>query len=110
MSVSKDWVPEEAIANLTLRRALQDKEDATKLAAELFKEALPVSVMAMTHLAIHSPTEAIRFQASKYVIDRSMGPVTSQIKPVDERPAWEKLFETVTVEVDAISGSPSTEA
>jgi len=99
--MSQEWVPEDAIEKLTLARALQQVEDPAKLAAELFKEALPTAVMSMTHMAIHSPTEAIRFQAAKYVIDRSMGPVTATSKPVDERPAWEKLLETITVEVDA---------
>lgn len=102
---NRDWVPDDAIEELTLRRAMQTVEDPAKIAADLFKEALPLSVMSMTHLAIHSPTEAIRFQASKYVIDRSMGPVTATTKPVDERPAWEKLLQTITVEADAVTKS-----
>lgn len=99
--MSRDWVPDQEIEKLTLRRALQDQEDPAKMAADLFKEALPLAVMSMTHMAIHSPTEPIRFQAAKYVIDRSMGPVTATTKPVDERPAWEKLLQTVTVETNA---------
>lgn len=98
----KEWVPDEAVEALTLQRALQDVEDPMKMAAQLFKEALPIAVMSMTHMAIHSPTEVIRLQASKYVIERSMGAVRNDVRMPDERPAWEQLFESIAVETDKI--------
>jgi len=96
----KDWIPDSAIEELTLRRALQGVEDPVRLAAELLKEALPLATMSMTHLAIHSPNEVVRMSASKYVLDRSMGPVSANTRPADERPAWDKIFDSVLVEVD----------
>lgn len=99
----KDWVPDQAIEELTLRRALADFEDPVKMASKLFQEALPLSVMGVTHLAIHSPNEAIRFNAQKYVIDRSMGTTSAPTARMEEKPAWEKIFEQISTETDRMA-------
>jgi len=95
-----EWVPSVAIEELTLKRALQDVEDPVKLAAELFREALPLAVMGVTHIAIHEPNPLIRFNAQKYVIDRNMGSVQSPTKPDSEVPAWQKIFDTIAEVAD----------
>lgn len=95
-----DWVPEKAIEELTLKRALQDVEDPVKMANDLLKDALPLAVMGMTHLAIHEPNPQIRFNAQKYVIDRNMGSVQSPTKPDSEAPAWQKIFDSIAVVSD----------
>jgi hypothetical protein len=106
MTEYKDWVPDEAVEELTLRRALANVEDPVSLAQDLFKEALPLSVMSLTHMAIHSQTENIRYMAAKLVVERVMGAAMQQGRPVDERPAWEKIFDTVLVETDRIVDKP----
>jgi hypothetical protein len=93
----KEWVPAEAVEELTLKRALQDVEDPVKMANDLFKESLPLAVMSMTHLAIHENNPQIRFNAAKYVIDRNMGSVQSPTKPESEAPAWQKIFDSIAV-------------
>jgi hypothetical protein len=100
MTSWKEWVPEQAIEELTLKRALQDVEDPSKLAAELFKDALPVAVMRMTHLALHEQNPVVAFNASKYVIDRNMGSVQSPTKPDSEVPAWQKIFDSIAEVAD----------
>lgn len=100
----KEWVPDEAIEELTLRRALADVEDPVKLAGKLFQEALPLSVMGVTHLAVHSQNEMIRFNAQKYVIDRSMGTTAAPARPMEERPAWERIFDQIASESDKFAG------
>jgi len=100
----KDWLPDEAIENLTVRRALSKVEDSISLSNELFKENLPMSVMSICHLAVYSPIEAIRFQAAKYVVDRTMGDKGS-MPDVDSKPAWERIYEGVLVEADKIVGN-----
>ena len=94
----KDWVPDEAIENLTLKRALQDVEDNIRLASDIFKECAPVAAMSMCHMAVHSPSEQVRLTAAKMVIDRAMGTPSAQ-KMAVEKPVWEKLFENVVSEV-----------
>lgn len=98
MTSWKEWCPDEAIEELTLKRALQEVEDPIKMTNDLFRDALPLVAMGMTHLAIHEPNPGIRFNAQKYVIDRSMGSVNNPTRPVDDRPAWEKIFDSVVVE------------
>lgn len=95
-----EWIPAKAIEELTLKRALQDVEDPVKMANDLLKEALPLAVMGMTHIAIHEPNPQIRFNAQKYVIDRNMGSVQSPTKPESEAPAWQKIFDTIAVVAD----------
>lgn len=95
----REWVPDEAVASLTVRRALQKVEDPMKMAAEILKEALPLATMAMVHMAIHSPTDGIRFNAAKYVMDRTLGD-GKDLRLPDNQPAWEKIFDHTMVEVE----------
>lgn len=97
----REWVPDEAIEALTVRRALQDVEDPIKMAADIIREALPLATMSMTHMAIHSPTESIRLNAAKYVMDRALGD-GKDLRLPDNRPAWDKIFDSVLVEVEGV--------
>ena len=98
----RDWIPDSAVEELTVRRALSKVEDPIKLAVDILRENLPLSTMSMVHLATNSPTEAIRFQAAKYVMDRTLGD-GKDLKLPDNKPAWEKIYDTVLVEVDNIT-------
>lgn len=95
----REWIPDEAIEALTVRRALQNIEDPIKLSADLLREALPLATMSMTHMAIHSDNEVIRVQAAKYIMDKTLGDSKSLNLP-DNKPAWEKIYDSVLVEVD----------
>lgn len=100
MYTHEEWVPALAIEELTLKRALQDVEDPAKMAAELLKEALPLAVMSVTHLALYEQNPIVRYNASKYVIDRNMGSVQSPTKPESDAPAWQKIFDTIAEVAD----------
>lgn len=97
----REWVPDKAVEELTVRRALQKLESPTELAKDILKDVLPLATMSMVHLAIHSPTESIRFNASKYIMDKSLGD-GKDLRLPDNRPAWEKIYDSVLEEVDAI--------
>lgn len=96
----REWVPDEAVEQLTVRRAFQKVEDPLKMAADILKEALPVAALSMVHLAIHSPTEGIRYNASKYVMDRTLGDGKDMRLP-DNKPAWDRIFDSAMVEVES---------
>lgn len=96
----QEWVPDVAIEQLTLKRALQDVEDPIKLANDMIKEALPLVTMGMVHTAVHEPNAVTRYNAQKYLMDRSLGSVTSPVKPESEAPAWQKIFDTIAVVAD----------
>jgi len=93
------WNPVEALRNLTMERALSSTDTPQMVAKRLFEENLPVSVMAVCHLATYSETEAIRFNAAKFVIERTMGPAERLAAP-DGKHAWDDLYESVTVEAE----------
>lgn len=94
------WIPSKAIEELTLKRALQNVEDPIKLANDLLKDALPTAVMRMTHLAIYERNATVAYNASKYVIDRNMGAVTSPTKPESDVPAWQRIFDSIAEVAD----------
>jgi hypothetical protein len=104
----KEWVPDEAVERLTLER-IKHGVDPIKIAAELFKENLPLSVMSICHMAVHSPAEAIRFQAARYVVDRTMGSSKEDLRGVDNEPAWNKIYDSVLVEADNITKNAAGE-
>jgi hypothetical protein len=56
----------------------------------------------MVYLAINSQTEMIRFNAAKYVMDKSFGN-GNDLRMPDNKPAWDKIFDSVLVEVDQIT-------
>lgn len=99
------WVPKKAVEELIVRRALEKREDPVKIANDLLKEALPLAVMGMTHTALYEQNPAIRFQAQKYVIDRSMGPVANPKGNGGDKPRWENIYESVAVVADDAAGT-----
>lgn len=98
-----EWVPERAIEELTLKRALQDIEDPIKLANQIMKECLPLVTMGMTHAAVYEQNPMIRYNSQKYVMDRMLGSVQSPTKPESEAPAWQKIFDSIAVVADTKS-------
>ncbi len=101
MSDLRSWVPDEAVEELTVRRALAKYEDPIKMSGEIIKENLPLATMSMVHLAINCPAEPVRFQAAKYVMDRALGDGRDLRLP-DNKPAWDKIYDSVLTEVDNI--------
>lgn len=101
MSDFRGWVPDEAIEKLTLMRAIEKDEDPIKVASKIIKDNVPLAAMSMAYLAIHSNTEMVRFNASKYLMDKAFDPKGSV---PDAKPAWEKVFESAMVEIDGSLG------
>lgn len=99
MADNRDWIPDEAVAELVLKRALMTDEDPVKLANSILKDNVPLATMSMAHLAIHSPIDSVRFNAAKYVMDRVLGPANAAGGD-DVRPAWEDIYEAVLVEAE----------
>ena len=95
----KEWDAEQALANLRLEHAFEGLDDPHKVAERLFKENLSLAVMAICHLASYSSNEVMRFNAAKYVVDRSMGPADKMTTPTG-KPAWEEVYEKVLTEAD----------
>lgn len=104
----REWIADEAIEQLTVRRALQKVEDPLRMATDILKEALPLAALRMTHMAIHSPIDGIAFNAAKYVMDKSFGD-GKDLRLPDNKPAWEKIFDSTMVEVETALKKKSRE-
>lgn len=93
------WDPVQALKNLSLEKALDSVDTPAMVAQRLFKENLPVAVMAICHLATYSDTEAIRFNAAKFVVERTMGPA-ERIATTDGKHVWDDIYENVVTEAE----------
>jgi hypothetical protein len=89
-----DWDANQALNNLHMEKALSEMGNPSEVARRLFEENLPLATMAICHLATRSESEAIRFNAAKYVVERTMGPAQQQEK-VEGRHIWEDIYEDV---------------
>lgn len=94
-----DWDATRALTNLRMERALDSTDTPQITAKRLFEESLPIATMAICHLAVHSSTEMIRFNAAKYIVERTMGPA-ERIATVDGRHAWDDIYENVVDEAE----------
>jgi len=95
-----EWDPVSALRNLTMEKALEGTDTPQMTAKRLFEEHLPISTMAICHLAQYSSTEMIRFNAAKYIVERTMGP--AERGPTDAgRHAWDDIYEKVVDEAES---------
>jgi hypothetical protein len=92
-----EWDARKALQNLRMESALDAHGTPQTTARRLFEEALPVATMAITHLAQYSMTEVIRFNAAKYIVERTMGPA-ERMASVDGVHAWDAIYDNVLEE------------
>jgi hypothetical protein len=95
----EEWDPNKALSNLKMETALDGLDNNVSTAKRLFEENLPLSVMSICHMAVHSPNEGIRFNAARYVIDRTMGPAEKSSAPEGQQ-AWQAVFDSVLTEAE----------
>jgi hypothetical protein len=105
--MSTDWDPVEALRSLTVENAFDGSESPHDLAKRLLGENLPMSVLAICHMATYSPNETIRFNAAKYVVDRTLGPAERMATP-DGKHAWEDIYEHVITEAENYVNNPGS--
>ncbi len=96
-----EWDAKKALQNLRMEQALDAHGTPQTTAKRLFEESLPVATMAIVHLAQYSMTEVIRFNAAKYIVERTMGPA-ERLANVDGRHAWDDIYEKVVEEAEGM--------
>jgi hypothetical protein len=67
------WVPDEALAALSLEAQVHADETSPERAKRLMTENADVAAAALIHIARHSPSERNRAEASKYILERVLG-------------------------------------
>jgi hypothetical protein len=95
----QEWDPDKALQNLTMEKSLEGLENNIAVAKRLFEENLPLSVMSICHMAVHSPSEGIRFSAAKYVVDRTMGPSGGTVSQEGQH-AWQAVYDSILTEAE----------
>lgn len=68
----KAWDPTEALQRLVQEKELIGDGDPVPFASRIIRDSAPEAALSITHLAIHSLDERIRFQAARYILDSTM--------------------------------------
>ena len=97
----KEWIPDEALESMIMERSLHSGENNTAQARRLVDENIPIVAQSIIHLAIHSSSERIRFDAGRYLMDRAMGRVGEESVTPESTPISEFL-ESVLQDVDKL--------
>lgn len=99
------WVPDEAVRNLTMEKALHGNETHTQLAKRLLEEALPLATMSVTHMALNSRKEEVRLAAAKYVMEHALGSPGKSDQPISGGHAWDSIHDAVLVDSPTNKGN-----
>lgn len=97
----KEWIPDDALESMIMERSLHSGENNVKTSRRLIDENIPIVTQAMLHLAIHSASERIRFDASRYLMDRSLGRASEESVAPESTPVSEFL-ESVLQDIDQV--------
>ena len=100
-------VDDDVLAALNMERQMNPGETEKELARRLMKENLPQVTMNVINTALHGSNDRIRFDASKYVMERVLGKIGDDTYETSKSPL-EELFDDVTAFVNSASASSST--
>ena len=68
-----DWNPDDAFASLVAETIDGHNGDHLKHAEAIIHDAAPIAAQTIVHIAKFSPVEKVRLDASKYIIERTLG-------------------------------------
>ena len=105
--MSKDWVPDDAIAALVMDRTVHGEETQEQLARRLLRENLPVAVVGIIHTAQHGENSRIRLDAQKYVVERVLGKVGDDAFGADASPL-DDFSKAMTAAAEAYANAQSS--
>lgn len=100
-SLDGEWSAAKALSALKMEEALANNMTPAQIAKKLLNENLPIAVMAICHIAQFSDSEPIRFNAAKFIVERTMGP-SERVTPEDagHRFAWDDIYDKVTTDAE----------
>jgi len=108
--VPQTWNADDALDFLVMERAVNPSESVEEMSRRLFHENLPTAVASIVHVAIHSPNEKTRLEASKYVVERVLGKIGTETLDEGKSPWEELLANVVTNGVDAAESHANSAA
>jgi hypothetical protein len=75
----EEWVPDEQLKSLVMERTVHDEESQEDMSRRMLRETAPAAAASIVHLAVYGTTEKMRLDASKYVLERVLGPAGSNV-------------------------------
>ena len=102
-------VDDDVLAALNMERQMNPGETEKELARRLMKENLPQVTMNVINTALHGSNDRIRFDASKYIMERVLGKIGDDTYETSKSPL-EELFDDVTAFVNSASDSANASA
>lgn len=97
------WVPEDALRNLSMERALHGNETSAQLTRRLLEENSPMAVARLVHMALRSPDEKISLMATKYIVDQTIGTPSNLLATPTGESAIDQVMGAVLIEAEEIT-------
>lgn len=94
-------VTEAEIAGLVMDSELHGDETPKEFTRRLFEEKAPQAVIAIAKLGMAAGSERVRLDASKYIVDRVLGPLNQQDARDTTHDPLFKLMRSLGVDIDA---------
>jgi hypothetical protein len=93
------WDPETALRRLAEETNILRSTDGdpTSTADEILRSAAPEAALSMVWMAVHSKDERVRYNASKFVLDKILP--DKKFGPVDD--PWTAIYEAMAKATDA---------
>lgn len=91
----KAWDPADALARLAQEKEVIGDGEPVATATRIIRDAAPEAALAMTHLAIHSVDERMRFQAARYILDSTLN-----VGGKDSQQPIEQFLQSILDEAD----------
>jgi len=88
-----EWSSEEAIAALNLEREMHPEESEEQLTKRIFREGAPAAASRIVKIALTSPNERLGLDASKYIVERTLGRVSDTGEATDPLTEFMKKVE-----------------
>jgi hypothetical protein len=88
------WIPDDLLKSVQMERTIGPRaideglENDETLSKRIFRENAPLAAAAIAKLAMHGSSERTRLDASKYIIERVLGPASADNGAVDPLTAF----------------------
>ena len=95
----EEWDPQRALQSMVLESNFENEPDLAKITQKMVTDASPMAAQRIIQIAMFSHDERRALDASKYIVDRVLGPVTNPSGAGEEITPLEALLGDVVVDM-----------
>jgi hypothetical protein len=88
-----EWNVDEAVQILKTQAVydgysltVDDQQATNEVLKRILRESAPLAALAVAHLAVHSSSERMRFNAATWILDRNLGKITENPSTAEKDP------------------------